>query len=116
MKIKHPKSGKYLDIYSARLTFKKEKNNISNRVYVTVYYKKTIKKKKDFSVPKDIDFDELNWEKGRTITVYYRTIHRTRNIEDYDYVDSRGITVPTNLSQKLEDLVNITCFKNSEEK
>ncbi len=116
MKIKHPKSGKYLDIYSARLTFKKEKNNISNKVYVTVYYKKTIKKKKDFPIPKDIDFDELNWKKGRIITVYYRTTHRTHNIEDYDYVDNRRIVIPTSLCQKLEDLVIKTCFENSEEK
>ena len=117
MKIKNPISKKYLDIHSARLTFKKGKNNhVSDEVYVTIYYKKSLKKRKDFPVPEDINTDELNWKKGKSTTIYYRTTNYSHNIEGYSYIDSGGITVPTNLGQKLENLVNIACFENSEKK
>ncbi|HUW43777.1 MAG TPA: hypothetical protein VMV95_02355 [Bacillota bacterium] len=112
MKIKKPQSEEYLEIYSARLTFKKEKKeHISDKVYVTIYYgKKKSKKKKDILIPENIDPDELNWMKGKDIALYYRINYYPSKPENYDYIDSRGIAVSTSLCQKLENLVNKVCF------
>ena len=118
MKIKNPKTGEYLNIYSARLTFIKEQNGyVSENVRVTIRYNiKGPKKRRDLPVPKDIDTIELNWIKEKGIAVYYRASSYQRgSSENYDYT-SGGVTIFTKLGQKLEDLVKEACFENSEQK
>ena len=111
MKIKNPKTGAYLNIYSARLTFIKEKNGrVSENVRVTIYRYKKRPKRIDLPVPKDIDTFNLNWIKKKGIAVYYRK-NGENNYEDY-----RRVSIHTGLGQKLEDLVKEVCFGNSEQK
>jgi len=63
MKIKNPQSGEYLNIYSARLTFIKEKNGyVSENVRVTIcrYKKGPKRRKEDLKIPKEINTFNLN--------------------------------------------------------
>jgi len=117
MKIKNPQSGEYLDISSVRLTFIKEKNgHVSENVCVTIYYYgKKRPKRKDLPIPKDIDANGLDWIKEKGIAVYYRkSSYKPCSNENYDYT-SKGVTISTNLGQRLEDLVLDVCFGNSDE-
>lgn len=117
MKIKKPKSQEFLDIYSAILKFTKEKNGQVSKDMVRViirYSRRGPTRKRDLEVPKNIkdplyvNTDNLNWTKyqGKPISVYHR------RSED-DYINSIGISVHTNLCQRLEDLVSKVCFGNS---
>jgi hypothetical protein len=109
MKIKNPKTGKYLNIYSARLTFVQEKDrHVRDTVRVTIYYHgKKEPKKIDLPIPKDIDVGGLNWIKEKGIAVYYREDHKYRSGE---------VSISTGLGQKLENIVLDACFGNSEQK
>ena len=115
MRIKNPKTGEYLNIYSARLTFIKEKNgHVSENVHIVIYYdkrgsKRGSKRKRDLPIPKEIDTGDLAWKKykGKGIVAVY---HRDGDSENYDYAPKGGINVHTGLGQKLEDLVKEACF------
>ena len=101
-----------LDIYSARLIFKKGKRDQGSSVIIKIRYsKKGPTRKRNLQVPDYINTDELNWIKyrGEGISVYYRI----SNGQNYDYVDNRRITISTNLAQKLEELVCEVYSKNS---
>lgn len=110
MKIKNPKTGKHANIYSARLTFVREKNGqVRNTVYVTIHHNKSKKNQKNLPVPEEIDTNELDWRKKNNLAVYYRS----ENGENYDYTSKGGgIMVPTGLCQKLEQLVLKAYFNN----
>lgn len=111
MKIKNPKTGEYLNIYSARLTFKKKENGqVSDKVRITIRYGiKRPTRQKDLEVPKEINTDNLNWKRyrGEDIAIY----RRTGNSENYDYVIKSRISIPTALRYRLEDLVKEVCFE-----
>ena len=117
MKIKNSKTGKHLNIYSARLTFARERSGkVRNKVYITLnYYGKKEPKKVNLPIPKEIDLSELNWIRERDIAVYYRERGQSQLKKKGDYHYSSGnIRIPTQLSQKLEELVKEACFENFE--
>ena len=110
MKIKNPKTGEYVNIYSARLTFIKEKNGymskISKNVRVTICrYKGGPKERKDLPIPKEINLDALNWIREK-IAVCNRE-------DENDYVDHIRKDIPSLICHKLEDLVKDSFFGNS---
>jgi hypothetical protein len=67
MKIKNPKTGEYVNIYSARLTFVIEKDGlVRDKVRVTICrYKGGPKERRNLRIPKDIDTCGLNWIKEK---------------------------------------------------
>ena len=82
MKIKKPKSEEYLDIYSARLTFTKKKNEQVSKDMVRVvirYDRKRHIRREDLKVPKDINTFNLNWTKygGKPIAHITEKVKRT---------------------------------------
>ena len=92
-------------IYAARLTFKKGRKESSSNVTVKIRYaKKGRQKKEKRAFPEDINKEELSWVRyhGEILSVYHREQKRGG---DYSYTDSRNLVAPTNLAQKLEDLV-----------
>ena len=114
MKIKNPRSEEEINIYSARLTFTKKKNEngqVKNMVHIVIRYsQRGPKRKKDLEVPKDINIDELEWRryKGRGSSEY----RRTGNSENYDYAPKgEGVRIPAALRHQLEGLVKKTCFE-----
>ncbi len=130
MKIKNPKTGEEINIYSAIIKFTKEKNEQGSKNMARVVIrssKKEGKRKRDFQIPDEpdpddpydlyIDTDKLEWRKykGRGLVSTY---HRSGNSENYDYTpfSKGGIPLPTGLGQKLEYLVKKTCFENSNKK
>lgn len=92
-------------IYSAKLVFKRgEKEKTSNVTIKIRYAKKGKRKKEKRAFPENINKDELSWVRyhGEILSVY----HRAEKKGKYSYTDSRNIIAPTNLAQKLEDIVN----------
>jgi hypothetical protein len=112
MEIKNPKSEKEIYIYSAILKFTKKNGHVSENVRVIIRYKKGSKRRKeDLKIPKEINTFNLNWKKymGGGIATY----HREGDDPDH-YYTSGGVTISTNLGQRLEDLVKEACFGNSD--
>ncbi|MBM3228330.1 hypothetical protein FJZ20_00355 [Candidatus Pacearchaeota archaeon] len=91
-------------IYSARLIFKKSKKDKISNVSINIRYAKKGKRKKEKrAFPENLNKEELSWTRyhGETLAVYHRLERRGH----YSYFDFRSIVAPTNLAQKLEDLV-----------
>ena len=120
MKIKNPQSGEEIYIYSAMLKYIKKNGQVSDKVRVVIYYdkkgsKRGSKRKRDLPIPKEIDTDDLAWKKyrGKGIVATY---HRDGDSENYDYIpfNKGGISIPTALIHRLENLVKEACFENSD--
>ncbi|MEK6830350.1 MAG: hypothetical protein AABY15_09620 [Nanoarchaeota archaeon] len=92
------------DIYSAKLTFKR---NLGVVVVEIRPVKNGEAKKKRLPIPEEIDQRELNWIRYRKeiISIYHRKI----NGDNYEYRDPKHIIAPTSLSQRLEQLVSNVC-------
>ena len=89
-----------MDIYDARLTFRK-KGQGEKVVNVTIRYsKKGRSKNEKLPFPQDIKDDDLCWTRysGEQISVYHRE-------DRYKYIDLKHSLVYTDLGQKLERLV-----------
>ncbi len=98
-------------IYSARLVFKRGKKEKTSNVTIKIRYAKKGKKKKEKRVfPENISKEELCWVRyhGETLSVY----HRTEKRGEYSYTDAQNIIASTNLTQKLEDLVQEVHLRN----
>jgi len=105
-----------LDIYDARLTFRKTEEG--PMVTIKIRYSKRICRKVKFPIkfsekPEDeyIDEGKLCWMTsyiGERIAEYHR---RSNN---YDYVNMKNEKVTTSLGQKLEMLVHEVCLRNIE--
>jgi hypothetical protein len=92
------------DIYSAKLTFKRN----SGEVIVDIRPAKIGEsRRKSLPIPKDIISERLSWMKyqGNVISIYHRKI---RN-DNYEYRDQMNIIAPTSLCQRLEQLVSNVC-------
>ena len=90
-----------IDIYSARLTFKRNLKIVIVDIY---YHKKGERKRKKLSIPESINLDELNWVRYRKeiISIYHRIIKGN----DLSYKDQKHTIAPTSLGQRLEELVS----------
>ena len=89
-----------LDIYDARLTFRKTRQG-EKVVTVTIRYsKRKHAKKGKFSFPENIRDDDLCWRlyRGEHISVYHR-------MDTLEYIDMKHSLVHTDLGQKLERLI-----------
>lgn len=98
-------------IYSARLIFKRGKKDKISSVSINIRYAKKGKRKKEKrAFPENLNKEELSWTgyHGETLAVYHRSERRGK----YSYVDFRNIVAPTNLTQKLEDLVQEVHLKS----
>ena len=93
-----------LNIYSARLTFKKE----SKEVIIDIRYNKIEEaRRRKIQIPDNIDLYELKWIKYRKQVI--STYHRIIKDNTYEYKDQEHTIAPISLSQKLERLVSDTC-------
>jgi len=99
-----------IDIYDARLTFRKMGGGSKVVSVVVRPTKKGRSRSERLSFPEDIKDDDLSWKAygGEQISVYHRT-------DKYKYTDMRHFLVHTDLSQKLERLVHGVYFKNISE-
>ena len=99
---------KQLNIYSAVLTFKKNRDDEKNVTICILYRKDGRERVKKFSFPDYIDDKEILWsihEEGR-ISVYQR-IGRFRY-----FTTKERILIPTQLAYKLERLVSAFRFED----
>lgn len=93
-----------LEIYSARLIFRRNVKN-ERTLSAQIRFKKRSKPlNKKLPFPDDIRPDEVSWirYKGEVIAVYHRH-HQLGN--NYKYVDSKHTIAHTSLDQKLEKIV-----------
>ena len=92
-----------IDIYSARLKFKRD----SKTVVVDIRYNKIDKPKRiEFPIPEDIDLYELKWVRYRKQII--STYHRITKDNNHEYMDQKHTIVPISLGQRLEKLVSDT--------
>lgn len=106
-----PQPTEPLNIYTAKLTFRKIRNGTKVVSVQIRYSKKGRSKKERLPFPGDINDNDLYWTKyrGEHISVY----HRIDN--NHKYLDMQNTIIHTSLAQKLERLVREVYFKNPAE-
>lgn len=97
-----------MEIYSAKLTFKKIKGIIIVEIRRTKY-EKPIKEK--INIPEEIDLRDLQHQwiryRGEGIIVYHRKMRGDR----YVYIDSKHLIASEIMGNKLEKIVNDVLLK-----
>ena len=101
---------RHIDIYDAKLTFRKTKENILEVIVQIRYSKRERQKKVTFPVPEHIkiDYKELDWISyhGRKIAIYHRQ-------DNCKYINMQHSMAHASLNPELERLVREVYSKNS---